>query len=151
MTTTQAGNIGLRPIKEGLLIGDLSDLDSVSLAGSKCAQCGETSLGSLATCSNCGGGQMTTLPLGRDGVLWTYTVARHKPPGDYLGPDPFVPFGMGLVELPEKIRVLATLKCSVDDIKVGMPLRFRPYVCTDKHGRDVVAFTFEPKPESKNK
>ena len=153
MATSEAstGGSDRRSIREGLVVGDLSNMDRVSLAGSKCSKCGETALGTVSTCPNCGGGEMKSLPLSKEGVLWTYTVVRHKPPGDYLGPDPFVPFAMGLVELPEKIRVLATLECSIDDVKVGMPLKLRPYVCVDKQARDVVAFTFEPKDKDEKK
>jgi len=82
--------------------------------GSKCKDCGEVALGKRQGCSNCGGENLEGAPLGRRGKLWTYTVIRHKPPGDYKGPDPFVPFGLGLVELPEGIRVLSPIQCDLD-------------------------------------
>jgi hypothetical protein len=80
--------------------------------------------------------------LGDRGVLWSFTVVRHRPPGNYKGPEPFVPFGLGLVELSDGLRMLSPIQCDIDKLKIGLELRFKPYVRQDA-GRDVVAFTFE--------
>lgn len=134
-----------RPIREGLLAGALDDLANLALSGSRCKGCGETSLGVSAVCPNCGGEDVSTLALSREGTLWTYTVVRHKPPGNYHGPDPFQPFGLGLVDLPEGIRVLSRVEAEPDQLQIGMPLRFRPFVLrTDEAGAEVVAFSFDP-------
>jgi uncharacterized OB-fold protein len=133
-----------RPIRDGLLCGPLSDLSRVHLAGAKCATCEEVSLGSNSVCPNCGSDAVEAVALGDQGVLWTYTIVRHKPPGDYRGPDPFQPFGMGLVELPDGIRVLAPLGGGVADLRIGLPLRFHPLVRTDTDGGETVAFEFTP-------
>jgi hypothetical protein len=88
---------------------------------------------------------MKMSPLSRRGKLWTYTVIRHRPPGDYKGADPFVPFGLGLVELPEGIRVLSPLDCALDKLKIGMDLELEvfPYF-RDQEGKEVMAFKFKP-------
>ena len=130
------------PVREGLFSGPLSDLDRVTLAGSRCGSCGETSLGSKTLCANCGKETVRDIALGTRGTLWTYTVVRHRPPGNYKGPEPFAPFGLGLVELPEGVRVMAPIHCDVDKLKIGLPLRFKPYLRKDD-GREVVAFAFE--------
>lgn len=132
------------PIRDGLLTGPLLQLDRVRLAGCKCTTCGETSLGNKSICPNCGRDTVREIALSNRGVLWSYTVARHRPPGNYKGPDPFVPFGLGLVELPEGLRVLSPIHCDIDQLKIGLELQFKPYVRHDEDGRDVVAFTFEP-------
>ena len=131
-------------IRDGLLAGSLTQLDHVSLAGCKCTSCGETSLGTKSICPNCGRDTVQEIALSRRGVLWSYTVVRHRPPGNYKGPDPFVPFGLGLVELPEGLRVLAPILCDITRLKIGLELDFKPYVRHDEDGRDVVAFAFEP-------
>jgi uncharacterized OB-fold protein len=131
------------PIREGLLSGPLSRLDDVRLAGGKCVTCGETSLGKASVCPNCGRDTVHEVALSNRGVLWSYTVVRHKPPGNYRGPEPFVPFGLGLVELPEGLRVLSPIECSIDQLKFGLELRFKPYLRRDP-ACDVVAFAFEP-------
>jgi len=131
------------PIREGLLRGPLSELHHVRLAGCKCDSCGETSLGTRALCPNCGGSTVHDVSLSDRGVLWTFTVVRHRPPGNYKGPDPFVPFGLGLVELPDGVRVLSPIQCDIRKLKIGLELQFKPYVRTDDDGREVVAFAFE--------
>ncbi len=130
-------------IRDGLLCGPLSQLAQVRLAGSKCTNCGETSLGTVKICPNCGRDSVQNIALGNRGVLWSFTIVRHRPPGNYKGPDPFVPFGMGLVELPEGLRVLSPIQCDIDKLKIGLALQFKPYVRHDDD-RDVVAFGFEP-------
>jgi uncharacterized OB-fold protein len=133
-----------RPIRDGLLCGPLGDLSAVHLAGARCATCAEVSLGSSAVCPNCGSDAVEAIALGDHGVLWTYTIVRHKPPGDYRGPDPFEPFGMGLVELPDGVRVLAPLGGGLADLSIGLAMRFRPLVRIDDDGGETVAFDFAP-------
>ncbi|MGD0502037.1 MAG: OB-fold domain-containing protein [Steroidobacteraceae bacterium] len=137
-----------RTIREGLFLGGLSQPESLKLAGTRCSSCGETSLGSVALCPNCGSAQVEVLKLGDQGTLWTFTVARHRPPGDYRGPEPFKPFGIGLVELAEGLRVMSTLDCPLEQLRVGMPLWFTPYLRYDKDGGAVVAFTYRSIEES---
>jgi len=132
-------------IKDGLFTTPLSLGEQVRLMGSKCKDCGEISLGKRQACSNCGGANPEETPLSRTGKLWTYTVIRHRPPGDYKGPDPFVPFGLGLVELPEGIRVLSPIQCDLERMKVGMELEMEVYpLYTDENQNEVMAFRFRP-------
>ncbi len=77
-------------------------------------------------------------------MLWTYTIVRHRPPGDYRGPEPFEPFGLGLVELPEGVRVMSPIRCVPGALTIGMSLTFVPYVRVDPDGAEVVVFAFEP-------
>ena len=106
------------PVREGLFAVPLSPLDQARLE---------------------------VIPLSRRGSLWTYTVIRHRPPGDYKGPEPFVPFGEGLVELPEGIRVLSPIDGDVEKLKIGMELELVVYkLYEDEEGNDVTAFKFKP-------
>lgn len=132
-------------IRDGLLAGPLEHLDQIHLNGTKCGSCGEASLGANAICPNCGGTDVSPLVFGDGGTLWTYTVVRNKPPGDYRGPDPFKPFALGLVELPEGLRVLAPLDADPATLKIGDRYRFHPFVHhTDSEGREVIAFNYQP-------
>lgn len=132
------------PIRAGLLTGSLADLSTVRLCGCRCDQCGEMSFGERPLCPNCGSEAVRNVALADHGTLWTYTVVRHRPPGDYRGPEPFAPFGLGLVELPDGLRVLSPIDCAVDQLRVGLPLRFKAGLRHDKDGRDTVTFSFEP-------
>jgi uncharacterized protein len=141
MTTQPTGNrVAIRP---GIFSGDLNALESVKLQGTKCTGCGEVTLAVQEVCPNCGQDSVAPIPLSRDGTVWTYTVARNRPPGAYKGPEPFVPFGLGLVELAEGIRVYAPLEGAVDRLRVGAPVTFKARVThTDDAGNEVVGFTF---------
>ena len=133
------------PIREGLFTTPLSPLEQVSLAGSKCRNCGEVSLGTVYSCPNCAGEDLEVIPLSQRGKLWTYTVIRHRPPGDYKGPDPFVPFGEGLVELAEGIRVKSPIDGDVDRLRIGTELVLVVYKLSEnEEGNDVIAFKFKP-------
>ncbi|MGE5254399.1 MAG: Zn-ribbon domain-containing OB-fold protein [Planctomycetaceae bacterium] len=102
-------------------------------------------MGKRQTCANCGGVDLEGIPLSRRGKLWTYTIIRHKPPGDYKGPDPFVPFGLGMVQLPEGIRVMSPIQCELEKIKIGMELEMEVYpLYTDENQNQVMAFRFRP-------
>lgn len=140
----QANTSGsVRAIREGLMLNIGAPLDKVRLAGTRCSACGETTLGDLSHCPNCGSGKVTGLPLSLRGSVWSYTVARHKPPGNYRGPEPFQPFGIALVELPEGLRMMTRIDGDVDALKVGLPVEFTPYLRHDEDGSIVVAFTFK--------
>jgi uncharacterized OB-fold protein len=129
-----------RPVRVGLLTEPLNDIASVRLVGSRCSTCGETSLGPAEICPNCGQATIAHTALAPRGLLWSFTVVRHKPPGDYHGPDPFVPFALGLVELPEGVRVLTPVIGPPDSLEIGMAMDLKVYVRPD----EVVAFGFEP-------
>jgi len=140
-----ATNKQMRPIREGVFTTPLSPLDKVSLQGSKCRNCGEVTFAIAASCQNCAGEDMEIIPLSREGTLWTYTVIRNRPPGDYKGPDPYVPFGEGLVELPEGIRVLTPLGGDPDKLEIGTKMRLNAYkLYEDAEGNDVITFRYDP-------
>lgn len=131
-------------VREDLLTQPLFPLEDVRLVGSKCKDCGEVMLGQTSNCANCTGKNMEVIPLSKHGTLWTYTIIRHRPPGAYRGPDPFVPFAEGLVELPDGIRVLSVLECDVDKVKIGMELELVAFpLYTNEQGQTVIAFRFK--------
>jgi uncharacterized protein len=141
VTTSRNGRI---PIREGMLSLPLSDLQKVRLMGSTCSTCGETALGSHhSVCPNCGRDTLTVLPLSNRGTVWTYTVVRHRPPGNYKGPDPFVPFGLGLVELSDGVRVLAPLDCPLEQLRIGLPVQLHVFVRPGQSDPEVVQFAFK--------
>jgi uncharacterized OB-fold protein len=144
MSDSVAKSGSLRPVRDHLFVGDFSTLKSVHLVGSQCSGCGETSMGSADRCPNCGSPDVSHVPLSDRGVLWTFTVVRHRPPGDYRGPEPFAPFGVGLVELPEGVRVMARLDGQIDELKVGLPMQFRAYYREDSQESTVLTFSYAP-------
>ncbi len=139
-TTATEGRTALR---DGLLSGPLEHLEDVRLTGSQCSGCGEVSLGQTQLCPNCGRDSVKPISLARDGMLWSYTIIRHRPPGDYAGKDPFEPFGLGLIELPDGLRVLSPIEGDIASLKIGMKLTFKAYARPTQTGERVL-FTFAP-------
>jgi uncharacterized protein len=80
--------------------------------------------------------------LSRRGTLWAWTAVTAPPPG-YKGE---VPFGVGVVELPEGVRVITRLTESDPTALLegqAMELRIVP-LHRDEEGRDVVTYAFAP-------
>jgi uncharacterized OB-fold protein len=121
-------------------------LAEIRLAGTICRACGEPSLGVVPACQACQSTDLAPATLSRDGTLYSYTVVRNRPPGDFKGKvDPFVPYPVGLVELPEGIRVLSVLDCPVDAPRVGMSMTLDIHeLYREEDGTPVIAFRFRP-------
>jgi len=80
--------------------------------------------------------------LSATGVLWSWTAVTAPPPG-YLGE---TPYGMGVVELPEGIRVITRLtESDPAALRSGQPMALQvvPLHTTDE-GQTVVTFAFAP-------
>ena len=139
----QRNRVGVR---DDIFTDPLFPSDQVKLKGSQCRVCGEVFLGKHLSCGNCANEDMGEIILGDKGTLWTYTVIRNRPPGDYKGPEPFVPFAEGLIELPEGIRLLSPLTgCDVDHIKIGLEWKLVVDVLyVDDKGNEVMSFKFKP-------
>jgi uncharacterized OB-fold protein len=133
-----------RSIYDAVLTRSTPTGDDWYLVGSRCAACGETSVGAAEWCGQCGGSELTTQPLPRAGSLWSYTVVRHRPPGNCRLPEAFDGLALGLVELAGA-RVLTPLDVPFDRLAIGMPVVLVPHVLyQDDDGTDVVAFRFAP-------
>lgn len=95
------------------------------LIGTKCTTCGNLSFPRATTfCPNpaCAGTEFTDTELSRTGTVWSYTDAQYQPPAPYIpAADPYVPFALAAVELPEGIVVLGQVAdgYGVDDLTVG--------------------------------
>ena len=132
-------------VGDGLLTTPLHPIENVRINGSKCKTCGEVMLGHYNSCANCASEVMEQIPLGSRGKVWTYTVIRHQPPGQYRGPtNPFLPFAEGLVELPEGIRILSVLDCDIEKVHIGMEVDLVIYeLYKNDQGQSVLAFKFK--------
>lgn len=132
------------PIRQDFFTSPLEPLERVRLMGSRCRSCGETFFGKVIGCQNCQSTDMDEVVLSNRGKLWSYTVARHRPPGNYKGTAP--PFPVGIVELPEGLRIVSVLRgCELDALKVGMDLELLvEKLCEDAEGNDVMTFAFRP-------
>ncbi len=132
------------PIDERLLTSPLTVLEDVRLRGTRCLSCGEVFFGKYFSCENCGGADMQETRLSQRGKLYSYTVMWGKPSKNYKGPAPFVPFGIGLVELPEGCRIIAPLSI-IEGLYVGMQMELViETLYRNAEGYEVIAFKFNP-------
>jgi uncharacterized OB-fold protein len=125
-------------VREGLF----TDAPDPSLLGSLCHQCGSHHFPRHDTCPYCAAEGPEPIALSAHGSLWAWTAVTAPPPG-YLGP---TPYGIGVVELPEGIRVITRL--TEDDPAVlrsgqSMELHIVP-LAVDDDGNEVVTFAFGP-------
>ena len=71
---------------------------------------------------DCAGDESASVELSRRGRVWSYTDAQYQPPPPYVpATDPYRPFALAAVELPEGLVVLGQLAegYGVDDVVVG--------------------------------
>ena len=86
------------------------------------------------------------MTLSEHGTLYLFTVVHNAPPG-YRGP---TPYGFGVVELPEGLRIISPLtEARLDNLYIGMPVQLRiAPLFSDDEGREVLVYAFQPLPSS---
>jgi uncharacterized OB-fold protein len=131
-----------RPVHDGLFEEDADG--SVALLGGRCSACSRYHFPPLFTCPYCGTDGATQVRLSDTGTVWGWTAVTAAPPG-YTGT---VPFGFGVVELPEGVRVITRIE-EPDPAKVsfGMPVKLAlADVGTNDDGAPICTYTFVPYP-----
>ena len=126
----------LIPIRAGLFT-----VDPPRLLAARCASCRRHHFPTQATCPYCGA-DCETVALSDRGTLVLFTVVHNAPPG-YRGK---APYGFGVVELPEGLRVISPLTESrLEALRVGLPVRLRVApLFVDEEGREVMSYAFQP-------
>jgi len=92
-------------------------------------------------------GAMESVMLSNKGKLEAYSVNYFSPPPPYHAPDPFVPFGAGMVSLPEGISITGQISSGYDEknLEVGMDMDVViEKLYEDNQGNDVMAWKFRP-------
>lgn len=117
-----------------------------ALLGSRCTSCGTVSFPKAAGfCRNpaCSGEEFEEKALSRRGTVWSYTDAQYQPPAPYRAPDPFVPFALAAVELPEGLVVLGQVAegYGVADLRVGAEVEL---VVEPEHASDQLIWRWRP-------
>ena len=126
------------PVHDGLFT--TADDGTPRLIGGRCGSCRRHHFPLLTTCPYCSADQVQQASLSTAGSLWGWTTVTTAPPG-YLGE---VPFGFGVVELPEGLRVITRLtEAAHERLEFGqaMQLVIAP-LHVDDAGRVVVTYAF---------
>ncbi len=123
--------------------------DDPQLLGGQCERCGAVTFPVQSRCPRCGTRTMTELPLPRRGTLVSWTTQGFPPSSDYMG-DPtgesFEPYGIGLVQLDDVVRVESRLTESDPqklDFGMEVELRIVPFY-VDDDGNEIITFAFAP-------
>jgi uncharacterized OB-fold protein len=128
---------------EGVSIrAGLFSIDPPRLLGGRCEACRRYHFPAQSTCPYCSADDCAAVPLSEHGTLYLHTVVRNAPPG-FRGT---APYGFGVVELPEGLRIVSPLtEARLDALRIGMPVRLRVApLFTDDDGREVLSYAFAP-------
>jgi uncharacterized OB-fold protein len=129
------------PLKPGLLT-TIEPNDEPRLVGARCPACRQLHFPASLWCPYCGSEGCEAAPLSTRGTLYAHTAVERPPPG-YRGR---VPYGLGVVELPEGIRVVSRITESRPDrLAAGMAMRLvLEELFTNDSGDAVVGWAFTP-------
>lgn len=121
--------------------------EGANLIGSRCISCNSYFFPKSLTCRNpnCEEKKVEEVTLSRRGKLYSYTVQEYFPPPPFKM-EPLAPFAIGLVELPEGIRVIGMLTgCELGDIKIGADVELViEKLYQNEQGTDVLTYKFKP-------
>jgi uncharacterized OB-fold protein len=122
--------------------------ENPQLIGSGCGACGFTVFPIQSHCPKCSKPDMSDVLLPRRGTVIAWTTQGFPPGAPYAGPTgkDFVPFGVGLVQLGDKVRVEGRLtENDPEKLKFGMEVELTmiPFT-TDADGNEIVTFAFQP-------
>ncbi|MEX0663940.1 MAG: OB-fold domain-containing protein [Acidimicrobiia bacterium] len=120
----------------------LDDDGAIKLLGGFSPSSGKHHFPLLPACPYTGADDVQPVDLSDHGTLWGWTAVTTAPPG-YEGD---VPFGFGVVELPEGLRVITRItESDPARLEFGMPMHLvvAP-LNTDADGTQVVTYAFEP-------
>jgi uncharacterized OB-fold protein len=139
------------PIQEGLFTWPSAE---PRLIGSKCNQCGEVAFPAQTSCSACCVRDSVNIELSTTGKLWSWTIQGFPPKSPPYArqetPESFVPYGVGYVELPEKVLVETRLtRNNPEELEIGMAIELViEKFMENSEGNDVMCFAFKPVGES---
>ncbi len=120
-----------------------------ALVGSRCGECGATTFPVQSRCPRCGRSTMSELELPRRGTLVSWTTQGFLPFPGYGGGvsmEEFEPFGVGLVQLEDVVRVEGRLtEADPEKLEFGMEVELEVVpLYVDAEGDEVMTFAFAP-------
>jgi uncharacterized OB-fold protein len=115
--------------------------DGPRLVAARCPACERRHFPAAASCPYCGADGCRDDLVGPAARLFLYTAVRSAPPG-YRGP---LPFGFGVVELPERLRVITRLtETDLARLRPGQPMRLVIDTLFVDEETPVLSYAFAP-------
>ena len=108
-------------VAEGLFIVENGQ---TRLIGTHCLSCNATYFPQTISCRNprCSDKRIELCQLSTTGTLYSWTLQHYRPPAPFQM-DEWKPYLIGLVDLPEGLRVLGMLNLGETEVSIGLPLR----------------------------
>ena len=126
--------------------------ENPQLIGSECGACSATVFPRQSHCPKCSRAEMSDVLLPRRGTVIAWTTQGFPPGAPYIGPTgkDFVPFGVGLVQLGDVVRVEGRLtENDPAKLQFGMEvelimLPFAVDASDPENPVEIVTFAFQP-------
>lgn len=113
--------------------------DGGRLLANQCKACSRIYFPKADFCYDCLGDQMEDVVLSRQGKLYSYSIGRL--PSTHFQP----PYAVGLIDLPEQVRIFAPLMMTPDEIyTVGMQMEIYIDTLWEESGQRVMGYKFKP-------
>jgi uncharacterized OB-fold protein len=128
------------------LAADEHDGDQIRMVGSRCGDCGVALLRRRHRCENCASRNITDEVFSPDGSIYSFTVQRFRPPGDAIGPDPWVPRPLAWIDLADDgPRVLGIVEVNIEELAIGLPVQLVAMPnWRDDDGNAAIGYAFRP-------
>ncbi len=134
------------PLIEGLFTWPA---EKPQLIGSRCKKCGALAFPKTTYCVNPDCEKVKEnveeIKFSNKGVLYTHTVHQYAPSVPFKL-DPFKPYGVAMVDLPEGIRVLGMLT-TTEGIKIGMPVEMTVGKMYEDQDNEYITWMWQPAAE----
>lgn len=131
------------PLVEGLFTWPA---DKPKLIGSHCKKCGSYAFPKQAYCGNpdCekDTNNVEVVELSNRGSLYTWAVQVQSPPAPFKM-DPYQPIPMGMIDLPEGLRVLGMLT-TVDGVTYGTEVEMTTKKLFEDDNNEYLTWCFAP-------
>jgi uncharacterized OB-fold protein len=122
--------------------------DEPQLIAGRCADCQAIAFPVATSCPRCGSTAVDEHLLPRRGTLWTWTTQDFLPKEPYASgetDETFRPYGVGLVQLGDEVRVEARLT-EADPAKLDFGMEVELVVVPFREDGDTTTVTFAFKP-----
>ena len=135
------------PLVEGLFTWPSAD---PRLLASRCKKCGTLAFPKSPYCTNpdCVKelSNVEVISLSKRAKLHTWTVQVY-PPAPPFRLEPFNPFPIGMLDLPEGLRILGML--TTDKVELGMEMEMTTKVLFQEDGKEYLTWIWQPAKEEK--
>jgi uncharacterized OB-fold protein len=111
--------------------------EGIVLVGNKCAECDRAFFPKADFCTSCLSKELEEIILSKRGTLYSYTITR-VPVANFP-----IPHAVGMITLPEKVRLTAPLVIGEEDFKVGAEMEMIIDTLWTEEDHDIIGYKFK--------